>query len=181
MRIVTEGKVYVQKNDLLNFVMLDLSIPNSIMIKFFCEGDVFTITNNDRYDFIAFDEENDMEFFKKHDWIIDYNVVKDMSEQNLIVLYENLCNEGLALEQELKKMTEEELNNNQDLVTKYHLLAYKTFSLKDFIWFKKGKIPMTLPEEIDYPEGMENKKNPFPKKLKSLWEKIKNGNRKHKQ
>ena len=36
MRIVTEGKVYVQKNDLLNFVMLDLSIPNSIMIKIFC-------------------------------------------------------------------------------------------------------------------------------------------------
>ena len=56
MKIITENAAYVQKND------------------------------NNRYEFVKFEDKNEIEFFKNLDWMVDYNSVKDLNEEDFLNL-----------------------------------------------------------------------------------------------
>ena len=58
-------------------------------MKVFGNG-VTIINDSNRYDFVKFDEESEIEFFKGLDWMIDYNEVKDLSEDEIIKLAKNI-------------------------------------------------------------------------------------------
>ena len=137
MKIITNDSAYVQKNDLAYLNSSDLPIPASIFMKVFGNG-VTIINDSNRYDFVKFDEESEIEYFKDLDWMIDYNQVKDLSEDEMIKLAESIG---------------EERKQHTNMVTKCDLLEFKFYSLRDILWFKQGHIPMELPEGIDYPEG----------------------------
>ena len=66
MKIITNNSVYVQKNDFVYLNESDLSIPVSIFMKVFGKG-VTIINDGNRYDFIKFDEESEIEYFKAID------------------------------------------------------------------------------------------------------------------
>ncbi len=85
MKIITNDSAYVQKNDISYLNLSDLPIPASIFMKVFGNG-VTIINDSNRYDFVKFDEESEIEYFKDLDWMIDYNEVKDLSEDEIIVV-----------------------------------------------------------------------------------------------
>lgn len=66
MKIITEEAVYIQKNDIEHLYLVELPIPSSIFIKVFGNG-VITINDDNRYDFIRFSGEKEIEFFKSLD------------------------------------------------------------------------------------------------------------------
>jgi hypothetical protein len=89
VKIINSDSAYVQKNDIAYLNSFDLPIPFSIFMKVFGNG-VTIINDSNRYDFVKFDEESEIEFFKGLDWMIDYNEVKDLSEDEIIKLAKNI-------------------------------------------------------------------------------------------
>ena len=107
MKIITNDSAYVQKNDISYLNSSDLPIPASIFMKVFGNG-VTIINDSNRYDFVKFDEESEIEYFKDLDWMIDYNQVKDLSEDEMIKLAESIGEERDGIANSFNSMSEEE-------------------------------------------------------------------------
>ena len=85
MKIITNEFAYVQKNDIAFLNSTDQAIPLSIYSKVF--GDGYTIIDDsNRYDFVKYEKEKDIEFFNNMEWILDYNEVKDLDEKEIFQL-----------------------------------------------------------------------------------------------
>jgi len=146
MKIVNSDSVYVQKNDIAYLNSSDLPIPTSIFMKVFGNG-VTIINDSNRYDFVKFKEESEIEYFKSLDWMIDYNEVKNLSEDEIIKLLEGIGEELEKIATAFNSMSDEDRKQHSDMVAKYGLLEFKFYSLRDILWLKQGHISMKLPKE----------------------------------
>ena len=119
-------KVYVQKNDLAYFMRgaEGISVPASIIDKVF--GQIFIVTDENRYEFVEFSSLEEIEFFKKCDWMVDYNLFDGMTEEEFKA-------EMLSLNEELLKLNEPTYNPT------IHKIA-----VCDYIMATYGKIFYTL-------------------------------------
>ena len=151
MKIITENAVYVQKNDITYLNHTDLPIPASIFIKVFGNG-VVIIDDSNRYEFEKFEDNHEIEFFKRLDWIVDYNSVKDLSDDEIIEIGKSIAQSKNQIAKQFNSMSENERKENLEMVTQCELLDFKMYSLRDILWFKQGHLKMTLPEGVDYPE-----------------------------
>ena len=171
MKIITDSAVYVQKNDIAYLNSADFAMPISVFMKVFGKG-ITIIDDSNRYDFVKFEDESDREFFKGLDWIIDYNEVKNLSEEQIVGLLNNIGDVQQKVVITFNSMSEEERRAHSDMVTQCELLEFKFYSLRDILWFKQGHISMKLPEGIDYPDGYSQEKDIL-KLIKTLFNKKK--------
>lgn len=162
MKIITSNAVYVQKDDIEYLNSLDLSLPSSIMNKII-EYNIMQIDDKTRYEFIKFEEQSDIEFFKSLGWIIDYNEVKDLSESEMISLYKKIIEEKNAIARKYNLMSESNRINNMDYVRKYKLLDFKLYSLLYIINLKKEHIQTFI---------LDDNKNKKSKGIKKLIRKL---------
>ncbi len=145
MKIITDTAAYVQKNDLAYYLTnVDYDVPASIFMKAFGNG-IVIVDDRNRYDFVKFEEENEIEFFKQIDWIIDYNEVKDLSEQEFIAMGNQIIDEQNKIARTFNEMSETERQEHLDMVSRHELLNFKLYSLRDILWFKRGTLKMKLP------------------------------------
>lgn len=172
MKIITDNTTYVQKNDMTYLLNTDQAIPASIFMKFF-GNDAIIIDDRNRYEFVCFDDPKEIEFFKKMDWMIDYNEVKDLSEEEIFALGKSAWSERNRLVAQYNAMTPNERSENQNIASQCELLEFKAFSLRDILWFKQGHITMELPKGIDLPAGMKQGKG-IKKLFKTIFHKKKN-------
>ncbi len=114
-------------------------------MKVFGSG-VVIINNSNKYEFVKFDAPLEIEYFKGIDWMIDYNEVKDLSEEETIALGQSIAEEKNRIAQKFNSMSLKERNRNMDLVFQCELLDFKLCSLRDILFFKQGHIKMELPE-----------------------------------
>ena len=150
MKIITEDAVYVQKNDFAFLNQSDLTIPASIYLQALDRG-IITIGNDNRYDFFKFTEPHEIEFFKEIDWIIDYYDIKDLSIKDIFDLANKISDERRDIAFKYNSMTAAEKENNIHLFNRAEFLNYQLYSLRDFVWFKQGKLKFKLPEGISLP------------------------------
>lgn len=150
MKIITDNAAYVQKKDIAYLSQTNIARPISIFLKVFDLGAI-TIDENNKNEFIKFDSQKDISFFRNIDWIIDYNEVKDLSEKEIIELGQSIAKEKNSIAQKYNAMEIEEKAKNMNLVSQYELLDFKMNSLQEFYWFKHGHIDIKLPEGIDLP------------------------------
>ena len=74
--------VYVQLQDIMYLMNdTDLSVPASIFVKTF--GKTTIVNDKNRFNFLKFDKEDEVEFFKKLDFIIDYSKYRDLTDEGL--------------------------------------------------------------------------------------------------
>ena len=151
MKIITENAVYVQKNDIAYLTHTDLPIPASIFRKVF-SNEMTIIDDSNRYEFEKFEDDNEIEFFKGLDWIVDYNSVKDLSDDEIIEIKQNIVQARSQIAEQFNSMSEDERKENLGMITQCELLVFKIYSLRDILWFKQGHLKMNLPEGVDYPE-----------------------------
>ena len=118
MKIITDNAIYVQKNDMVYLNQLDLAIPTSIFMKVFGSG-VVIIDDSNRYEFVKFDAPEEIEFIKGIDWMIDFNKVKDLSEEEMITLGRSIAEERNRVAHKLNSMTQEEIKENMNMVSQY--------------------------------------------------------------
>ena len=157
MKIITEKAVYVQKNDIAYLNNTDLPIPASIFMKVFGKG-IVIIDDSNRYEFEKFEEQNEREFFKDLDWIVDYNSVKELTDEEIIEIGQGIAKKREQMAKKFNAMSESERKKNRDMVTQCELLEFKMYSLRDILWFKQGYLKMTLPEGIENPKVVVYKK-----------------------
>lgn len=152
MKIIANDAVYVQKNDLFILNRTYLSMPVSIFMKIF-DNDI-AINDSNRFEFVRFEETAEIEYFKNLDWIIDYNLVKDLSEKELMVMGENISEQKNEIAHRYNAMSEEDKKINIQMFDECELLDFKMYSLRDIIWFRQGKIRFILPKGVEYPNDM---------------------------
>lgn len=147
MKIITNDAAYVQKNDIAYLNQTDLDIPASIYLKA-CETGTFIVDDSNRYEFIRFNKSDEIQFFKNQDWILDYNQVKDKTEDELIEYGEKIITQYNELAETFNALSEQEQMQNTELDMQCDLLAFKLFSLQEFIFYRKGLLEMQLPSEL---------------------------------
>jgi len=140
-------------------------------MKLFGNG-IVTINDSNRYEFVEFEAPEEIEFFKSIDWMIDYNEVKDLSEEETIELACSIAEEQNSIAQRFNSMTPEERENNMSMVSQCELLDFKIYSLRDVLWFKQGHIKMELPEGVGFPTEFEQEKG-IRKWIKTMFNKKK--------
>lgn len=171
MKIVKNNKIYVQKNDIVCLNQTNLAIPASIFMKVFGNG-IVIIDDSNRYEFVAFDTPEEIEFFRNLDWIIDYDEVKKLSEEEMIALGQSIAEEKNKIARIFNSLPQEEREKNMNLVSQAELLDFKMYSLRDILWFKQGRIKMELPEGVELPSGPVQNKG-VRKLIRSLFDKKK--------
>ena len=86
--------VYVQMQDIM-FIeneLDDIAIPASIHIKI-CPKGVTMVDDSNRFDFVKFDKEPEVDFFKTLNFIIDYNDYKDLTDEQFQERLKNVVDE----------------------------------------------------------------------------------------
>lgn len=150
MKIITSDAVYVQKNDMGFLNQTDSAIPTSIFMKVFGRG-ITIIDDTNRFEFIKFEEEHEIDFFKSLDWIVDYDSVKDLNEDEIIQMGYSINDEKNKIAKVFNAMSDEDRRKNLSMVEECEKLDFKMYSLRDILWFKQGHLQMELPEGIEYP------------------------------
>ena len=168
MKIIKDNKIYVQHCDIAHLMEalsgLKISCPNYIMNKCFSTG--FICIRDNQFDFIEFEGLEAVEFFRSLDYIIDYTEVKDLSEEELIQLENNINKEINNIVDEYNKMSEEDKNKNYEkAITKCNLLKYKMISVRDFLYLKQKHIEIKLPTQETNEIPKQNKIKTFFKSL----------------
>lgn len=167
MKIVTDNVAYVQKNDLIHLNQSGLDIPASVYLKVFGNG-ITIINNNNRYEFVKYEEKHEIEFFKKIDWMIDYFEVKNMTEDEIMAFASKINEEMGSIAEAYNSMSEDARRRNYNMAERFELLEFKIYSLRDVLWFKQGHLEWSLPEDIDYPTVMLEPQKPEEKGIKKL-------------
>jgi hypothetical protein len=145
MKVIYDNCVYVQKNDIAYLEASDLPIPASVFTRVFGNG-ITIIDDRNRYDFVLFKEKAEIDFFKGLDWMVDYNELKNLSEEEIIKLAENTNKERDEIVLTYNSMPVEERQKHGDMVTKCDLLEFKFYSLRDILWMKQGHISINIPK-----------------------------------
>lgn len=153
MKLFVNNKVYVQKNDLAYFMRgtEGISIPSSIIDKVF--GQVFIVTDENRYEFVEFSSPEEIDFFKKCDWMVDYNLFDGMTENQIVEYGCQINAEINKIATSFNELPEKERERQYiQASTKIELLEFKMWSVRDILWHKQGHLKFTLPNgtNIDY-------------------------------
>ena len=115
------NKVYVSREDIIFLYEVYSNIPSFIDEKLNEKGDK---------EYLVFDKKDELEYFKKIFWIIDYKEYSKLSFEEL-----NTCLDELSLRLSSSK---------DDLITKKELL-YQYKSVKEFIDYRLGDYDYNLP------------------------------------
>ena len=167
MKIVLDRVVYVQKKD-LDFLVYrnsnkNIETPPNIMLRIFGSGHA-CIDSSNKYDFIRFDDDSEIDYFGKLNWLLDYSEVKDLSENEIVELRRKYSEEKEKLNNLFNSMSDYEKSQNSRVYDEILALGYKAQTLTSFLWYKQGDMEMVFPEEV----GLESKSKEdlgFQKKL----------------
>lgn len=167
MKIITNEKVYVQRNDISTLLHFSNTLPNEVVNEVF--SDVFICTLNNRHEFMEFSNPNTIEYFKKLDYILDYDEVKDLSVEDLNKLYLSVDKEISNLLIEFENLsTEEQEKKYAYYVNIINLKNYKLSSINDYTLYKKGKLKIKMPAATKMSISKEEKTK---KRIRSIFNK----------
>lgn len=137
MKKFREDAVYVQRKDLAYLIRSDIGVPASIYITAF--GNVPTVIDRtNREEFVKFDEDEEIKFFKDAEWIFDYDKFINMSEEELIEFGKKLAEEKNSIARSFNSMSDYDKKQNMIMVQQCDLLEYEMYSVSDIIILKKA-------------------------------------------
>lgn len=170
MKIITKDKAYVQLNDLQYLMRFERTIPASIIESVF--GEVFIVTDSNRYEFKEFTKKEEIEFFANLDYSVDYAKFASMSEEEIMNYGMSIAEEKNKFAEKFNAMSEKERKEKYEEAADYaEMLDFKMLSVRDILWLKQGHLKMKLPKGLKLTEGEEKKTEK--KGLKGLLNKFK--------
>jgi hypothetical protein len=147
MKIINEDSVLVQMRDIAQLTNYDGSIPMSVYMKL-CGNGIGIIDASNVNDFIRFDTEDEIEFFKNASWILDYNEYNCKSLSDLYASAEELIAKINDLTIEYNKLSGEEQHKNVIMIEQMNLLIYEVQSIAALIKVKQGNNNVRLSKLI---------------------------------
>lgn len=155
--------VYVQMQDIMHLNQSDLPIPASIYTKVFTG--VTIVNDSNRFDFVRFDEEHEVRFFRDLEFVIDYDKYKDLTDEQLEEEGQTLAVKANEIAEKWNNMSEEERKQNSNLLQEHENLGYMLNFLSEIYAVKHRKRTMPFPEFVQVPKA---KRKPFFKKNKDV-------------
>lgn len=161
MKVIEGNKVYVQNIDvsrLLQMVAgLGISCPEGVLNQIY--GEWFICVPDNQYEFKEYEGKEIVDFFSKLDFIIDYDSIKDLSDDEIMAIGEQICTERNRIARRYNNLSEEEAEKICEKVhAEIKVADFKLEGIRDYLWFKQGHIKFSLPNGIDYPEGYKGKR-----------------------
>lgn len=148
--------VYVQMQDIMYISNeIDMPIPASIFTKVFTG--VVIVNDSNRFNFVRFDEEHEVKFFRDLDFIIDYDKYKDLTDEQLEEEGEKLENNANEIVKKWNSMNEEEWQENSSLFDEYNNIIYMLKFISEVYAVKHGKRSMPFPDFVKMPEKQKKK------------------------
>lgn len=143
LKINNRERVYVQQADLAMFYPFIKQVPQSV--KDIHGGPLVLDLNG----YVCFDKPEDIVFFKKQDWIIDFEEVKSLTSDKILENHKLLGNQMKVLLD--GDYTKEDRN-------KLHLLEHKYNTYTKLLWADINPLKMKLPlvPNLDYHAILEN-------------------------
>ena len=145
MKVFKNGKVYVQNEDLILILRSGELMPTSVLEKFYGNGPVIIVQDN-MEDYVEFEETDQVEFFKRLDWIVDYDEMKNLSLEELEKLYDDTKDEMVKIRNKYSDLSQNDDCYEKDSI-RYELLGNKLYSLSKIQYFKARKLELALPNE----------------------------------
>lgn len=151
MKIIRDNKIYVQRSD-ISMVSIDENLKdNDTVNKILNMG--YSYDDKNKYDFVLFTDEDIIEFLRGLDYIVDYDEVKDMSDEDLEGIAKETADERNNVTVRYARLDEENMRKEfKKARNEISLLEYKLISLRDLSLFKNGHLKISLPEGIEYPK-----------------------------
>lgn len=140
--------VYVQMQD-MGFICneTDIAIPESIFYKVFHPGTTI-INDTNCFNFVRFDKEDEVSFFKSLEFIIDYDDYKDLTLEQMYNKFTTATINFNTLAEKWNALTSDEKKESEDLYYKLNKLEYELLFIAEIIKLKQGCISMPFPEFI---------------------------------
>ena len=155
--------VYVQMQDIMYLSNeTDTPIPATIFTKVFTG--VTIVDDSNRFEFVRFDKEHEVEFFKDLKFIIDFDQYKEYSDEQLEEEAKRLATQANEVAEKWNGMTAEERKQNVFLYDDHRNLGYMINFLSEIYAVKHRKRTMPFPDFVKLPE--KPKKWPFFRKNK---------------
>lgn len=134
--------VYVQMQDIMFLSNeTDMPIPATIFTKVFTG--VVIVNDLNRFNFVRFDEEYEVKFFKEIDFIIDFDKYKEFTDEQLEEEAQKLAAKSREIAEKWNSMTEEERKNNLSLYSENENIGYMINFLSEIYAVKHGQQEMS--------------------------------------
>lgn len=138
--------VYVQMQDIMQLNQSDISIPASIYIKVFTG--ITIVDDSNRFDFVEFNEEHEVKFFKELEFILDYDQYKGLTDEQLEEEGQKIADRANKIAEKWNSMFPEEREKNSNLVQEYENMEYMLNFLSEIYAVKHGKRSMPFPDFV---------------------------------
>ena len=152
MKILQNNVLYVQNKDYLKLFNLNLSLSPTVYYEIFKDNLMVRIDKTNHQDFIEIKNKWIIDTFLSLDFIIDYNKIKDLPEQEIMIYRKQLTDKMHDIFNELYYNNFISIKEKQQLSLQYTLLEEEVRSLDEYIQFLNGNIQLLLPDGIGYPK-----------------------------
>lgn len=146
MKLINNGCVYVQLNDIVQISGLVSGVPRTVYTKAF-QGKSNIIDDSNRYKFVKYDEPDEIIFFMNQYWIIDYNQFKNKTPEEIQEYAHSLFLEEQEIVDEFNNLPESEQDKNYSMLREHRLLRHMFVDLKLISDYKDGILNMEIPGE----------------------------------
>ena len=140
--------VYVQRQDLMYLYESDMPILASIFTKVFVPGKVTITNDSNRFDFVKFEKDDEVKFFRDLEFIIDYDQYKDLTDEQLEEEAQKLATRVNQIAEKWNGMTEKDRKENRNLLEEYQNLDYMIKFLGEIYAVNHGKRSMPFPRFV---------------------------------
>lgn len=148
--------VYVQMQDIMYLSNeTDIPIPATIFTKVFTGMTIVTDAN--RFDFVRFDGEHEVKFFREQEVIIDFDQYKDLTDEQLEAEAQKLGKRADEIAKRWNGMKPEERKENSSLYDEHRDLGYMINFLSEIYAVKHGKRNMPFPKFVEMPKKPKKK------------------------
>ena len=142
--------VYVQMQDIMQLNQSNIPIPASIYTKVFTG--ITIVDDSNRFDFVRFDEKHEVKFFKKLEFILDYDQYKELTDEQLEEEAKKLAIKANKIAEKWNSMSSDERQQNINLLEKHENIEYMLNFMWEIYAIRKGERLMPFPDFVKSPE-----------------------------
>lgn len=140
--------VYVQMLDIMQLDQSDMIIPASIYTKSGISTGTTIVDDSNRFNFVRFDEEHEVKFFRELEFIIDYDQYKDLTDEQLDEEENKLITKAKKIAEKWNSISPNEREHHSNLFQEYENLRYMLNFLSEIYAIKHGERHMPFPEFV---------------------------------
>lgn len=136
MKIIRENKCFIEKSTLDFLKNSNIDLPESI---------------GENESFKEFDRRS-ISFFKSFDFILDYDYLKSLNEDELAIFKARIQEDKYNLVASFNALSPEEKLSDIRIIKRVEIVDFALLELKQYINFIEGFSLLSLPSGVDYPK-----------------------------